>query len=62
MLLRRQDYQALFTLEEKTTAARFALLPATARALYARLQLRRGPWFRVESMLGYEEVCTLKRR
>jgi hypothetical protein len=50
-----RDYAALFTPAEKAVAAQFALLPPTARALYARLQLRRGPWFRVDSMLHYDE-------
>jgi hypothetical protein len=50
-----RDYAALFTAAEKAVAAQFALLPPTARALYARLQLRKGPWFRVDSMLHYDE-------
>ncbi|CAM9417547.1 unnamed protein product [Choristocarpus tenellus] len=52
----RSDYADLFTPLEHQIAHRFDRLSESAKALYVRLFQRRGPWIRVDSMLGYAEV------
>ncbi|CAN0071600.1 unnamed protein product, partial [Hapterophycus canaliculatus] len=52
----RPDYARLFTPEEREVAQRFDRLSEPSRALYVRLFQRKGPWFRADGMLGYDEV------
>lgn len=52
----RHDYAVLFDSEERVVVSRFSHLSRGARSLYVRLFQRRGPWFRVDGMLRYDEV------
>lgn len=52
----RPDYSCLFTSAEREVAQRFAGLGGASKSLYVRLFQRKGPWFRVDGMLGYDEV------
>ncbi|CAM9218865.1 unnamed protein product [Scytosiphon promiscuus] len=52
----RPDYACLFTPEEREVAHRFERLSEPSKALYVRLFQRKGPWFRADGMLGYDEV------
>lgn len=52
----RPDYARLFTPEEREVAQRFARLSRAAKSLYVRLFQRKGPWFRVDGMLAYDEI------
>ncbi|CAM9921048.1 unnamed protein product, partial [Discosporangium mesarthrocarpum] len=52
----RPDYAELFTPTEHKDAGRFRSLSEKSKALYVRLFQRKGPWIRVDSMLGYAEV------
>ncbi|CAM9449694.1 unnamed protein product, partial [Phaeothamnion confervicola] len=52
----RPSCSKLFTEEETAVVRSFGQLSASARALYVRLIARKGPWFRMDSMLDYEEV------
>lgn len=52
----RPDYARLFTPEEREWAHKFTALSCASRNLYVRLFQRKGPWFRVDQMLGYDEV------
>lgn len=58
MLHTRPDYASLFTLEEQQVAGKFASLGLASRSLYVRLFQRKGPWFRIDSMMGYDEIGT----
>lgn len=52
----RLDYAHLFTPEEREVVERFERLSDASKNLYVRLFQRKGPWFRVDGMLGYDEV------
>lgn len=52
----RPDYARLFTPEEREVVRRFEALSDASQSLYVRLFQRKGPWFRVDGMLGYDEV------
>lgn len=52
----RTDYSRLFTSEEREAALRFTRLSHAGKSLYVRLFQRKGPWFRVDGMLGYDEI------
>lgn len=52
----RPDYARLFTPEEREVVQRFEQLSEPSKALYVRLFQRKGPWFRADGMLAYDEV------
>lgn len=52
----RPDYARLFTPEELEVARSFERLSEPSKTLYVRLFQRKGPWFRADGMLGYDEV------
>lgn len=52
----RHDYARLFTSEELEMVQRFLRLSHDGKSLYVRLFQRKGPWFRVDGMLGYDEI------
>lgn len=52
----RPDYACLFTPEEREVVQRFERLSEPSKALYVRLFQRKGPWFRADGMLAYDEV------
>lgn len=52
----RLDYAHLFTPEEREVVQKFEQLSDGSKNLYVRLFQRKGPWFRVDGMLGYDEV------
>lgn len=52
----RPDYAGLFTPEERETVERFDRLSTASKNLYVRLFQRKGPWFRADGMMGYDEV------
>ena len=54
----RPDYARLFTPEEHEVVQRFEQLSEPSKALYVRLFQRKGPWFRADGMLAYDEVGT----
>lgn len=54
----RQDLACLFTSEERELVQRFDSLGRGSKCLYIRLFQRKGPWFRVDGMMGYDEVGT----
>lgn len=56
MMRTRPDYARLFTSEERELAQRFDRLSEPSKALYVRLFQRKGPWFRADGMLVYDEV------
>lgn len=56
IMFSRHDYAVLFNSEERAVVRRFSRLSRGARSLYVRLFQRRGPWFRVDGMLRYDEV------
>lgn len=56
VMFSRHDYAVLFNSEERAVVSRFSRLSRGARSLYVRLFQRRGPWFRVDGMLRYDEV------
>lgn len=58
MMRTRPDYARLFTPEERDVAQRFDRLSEPSKALYVRLFQRKGPWFRADGMLVYDEVGT----
>ena len=52
----RPDYARLFTPEEREMVQRFSRLSHDGKSLYVRLFQRKGPWFRVDGMLSYDEI------
>lgn len=52
----RPDYARLFTHEERESEEKFARLSRDSKSLYVRLFQRKGPWFRMDRMLGYDEI------
>ena len=56
VMFSRRDYAMLFTSQECAVVRRFSRLSRGAKSLYVRLFQRKGPWFRVDGMLGYDEV------
>jgi len=57
----REDYKFLFTSEEIALSHPFfasenSFLSVSARGLFTRIFQRKGPWFRIESLIAYEEL------
>ena len=62
VLRERDDLSSLFTPEEQELAALMlpdeTVLSREARGLYCRMLGRKGPWFRLDSLVKYDELLS----